>query len=103
MVIASGNDLWGLLRLRGLLWLGDITYSIYLLHGFLLWLVFQWFLPRPLASRATVFLGLAIVIDVTLVLVSSAVFLTIERPAILLGKRLLRRPVRYPVTIAQPP
>jgi peptidoglycan/LPS O-acetylase OafA/YrhL len=51
-VIASGNDLWGVLRWPGLLWLGDITYSIYLLHGLLLWLVFQNIVPPTLATDA---------------------------------------------------
>ncbi|MDR3531477.1 MAG: acyltransferase [Rhodopila sp.] len=90
-VVASGHDLWGALRLPGLLWLGDITYSIYLLHGLLLWAVLQCFWPHAAASSWPVFLGSAVTIDVILVLLSSFVFLCIERPAILLGKRHYRR------------
>jgi peptidoglycan/LPS O-acetylase OafA/YrhL len=91
IVIASGHSLWGTLRLPGLLWLGDITYSIYLLHGLLLWMVLQYFLPHVIASNWVVFLGSTIVIDVILVLFSSMVFLWIERPAVLLGKRHYRQ------------
>ena len=91
IVVASGHNLWGALRLPGLLWLGDITYSIYLLHGLLLWVVLQRFWTHAAASRWPVFLGSAIVIDVMLVLISSLVFLTIERPAVLLGKQHFRR------------
>jgi len=103
IVIASGHHLWGLLRLPGLLWLGDITYSIYLLHGFLLWLVLQQVWPRTLASDGTVFLGSAIAIDVVVVLLSSIVFLTIERPGVLLGKRCLRISNLYPAAMGQEP
>ncbi len=91
IVVASGHELWGLLRLPGLLWLGDITYSIYLLQGFFLWVTLQWFWPRAIASRAPVFLGSILAIDIMLVLISSLTFLLIERPAILLGKRHYRR------------
>ena len=90
-VVASGNNLWGALRLPGLLWLGDITYSIYLLHGFLLWTVLQHFWPRRAASHWPVFLGSVIAIDVALILIASLVFIAIERPAVLLGKRHYRR------------
>lgn len=103
VVIASGHSLWGLLRLPGLLWLGDITYSIYLLHGFFLWLVLQRLMPRALASNGPAFLGSIVVIDVMLVLVSSVVFLMIERPAVLLGKRHIRRLRSYPATNPHPP
>ena len=96
VAIASGHSLWGLLRLPGLLWLGDITYSIYLLHGLFLWVVLQWFLPRAMATSPPVFLGSVVTLDVVLVLVSSLVFMTIERPAILLGKRHVRRIAGHP-------
>ena len=87
IVIASGHDLWGALRLPGLLWLGDITYSIYLLHGFLLWALFQYGLPRDLVLSGPVFIVVSVVSDVALVAVSSLIFLTIEQPCIAMGKR----------------
>jgi peptidoglycan/LPS O-acetylase OafA/YrhL len=85
--VSAGHDLWGLLRLPGLLWLGDITYSIYLLHGFLLWLVFQGLSGAGQNPHWAGFLGIAMLVDMILVLLSSLVFLVIERPAILMGKR----------------
>jgi peptidoglycan/LPS O-acetylase OafA/YrhL len=91
VVIASGHDLWRLLRLPGLLWLGDISYSVYLLHGLLLWTVFQHGLPHALAISAPVYLGASLVNGVVLVLAASAVFLVVERPAILAGKRWYKR------------
>jgi peptidoglycan/LPS O-acetylase OafA/YrhL len=91
VVIASGHDLWGVLRLPGLLWLGDISYSVYLLHGALLWTVFQHMLPRALAISAPVYVGTSIIIDIVLVLAASTVFLAVERPAILAAKRWYKR------------
>jgi peptidoglycan/LPS O-acetylase OafA/YrhL len=87
IVVASGNDLWGMLRRPGLLWLGEITYGIYLLHGLLLWLVFQILLPRTLSLHAGVYAAAAAGTAIVLVLVCSIVFLTFERPAILIGRR----------------
>jgi peptidoglycan/LPS O-acetylase OafA/YrhL len=89
-IVASGNDLWGVLRWPGLLWLGHITYSIYLLHGLLLWLVFQQLLPHALAVRAGVFVPAAAAVAIILVLACSASFIAIERPGILLGRRQYR-------------
>jgi peptidoglycan/LPS O-acetylase OafA/YrhL len=87
VAIASGHGLWGLLRLPGLLWLGDITYSIYLLHGLLLGAVFQHLLPRAAGMNGLVFIASAVLVDIVLVTACSLVFLKIERPGILLGKR----------------
>jgi len=87
VVVASGHSLGGVLRQPGLLWLGDITYGIYLLHGFLLWLIFQRLLPHTAGNNGIIFLMAAVAIAIVLVLLCSAVFLTIEHPAILMGKR----------------
>lgn len=40
MIMASGNDLFGLLANRGLKALGEISYSLYLTHGTILYLAF---------------------------------------------------------------
>jgi peptidoglycan/LPS O-acetylase OafA/YrhL len=103
VVIASGHDLWGLLRRPGLLWLGDISYSVYLLHGVLLWTVFRRVLPHALATSAPVYIGLSLVNDILLVLIASAVFLAVERPAILAGKRWYRRLSRSAVPAGASP
>ncbi|WP_158258639.1 acyltransferase family protein [Rhodopila globiformis] len=103
VVIASGHDLWGLLRRPGLLWLGDISYSIYLLHGALLWTVFRHVLPHTLASSAPVYIGVSLVNAIVLVLVASIVFLAVERPAILAGKRWQQRLGRSAVPVGASP
>jgi peptidoglycan/LPS O-acetylase OafA/YrhL len=99
VVIASGHDLWGVLRLPGLLWLGDISYSVYLLHSAVLWTVFQHGLPRALALSAPVYIATSIINDIVLVLIASAVFLGVERPAILAGKRWYQRLSRSAVLL----
>ncbi len=37
--LVGGVSLWGLLNTRRAIWLGDISYGLYLLHGLVLWLV----------------------------------------------------------------
>ncbi len=87
IAVASGNDFWGAFRAPGLLWLGDITYPIYLFHGLFLWFVFRHALTPDIASQGVPFLGFVILIDIVLILVCSFVFVMIERPAIAMGKR----------------
>ena len=88
-IVVSGNDLLGALSLRSARWMGEVSYSTYLLHGFLLW----WMVYRPYPHLAPVegggwlFLGLVALCCVALVLVSTLTFLLIERPGIALGKR----------------
>lgn len=40
-IVASGHTLFGALTLRSIRWMGEISYSTYLLHGFLIWLMMQ--------------------------------------------------------------
>jgi len=87
VIVASGQSLGGLLRRPALLWLGDITYSIYLFHGFLLWLTFRHLIPPGSAIDGVEFIVISVVVAISLVLLCSAVFLTIEHPAISMGKR----------------
>jgi len=88
-VVVSGNDLFGALRLRSVRWMGEISYSTYLLHGFLLWWVAYHFYPQagfdvhdPLP-----FLAMIAVCCVMLVLISSLTFLIFEKPGIAKGKQ----------------
>ena len=73
--------------------MGEISYSTYLLHGFLIWLMLQRLpLALPLDTKEPlVFLLLAALSSGLLIAISSLSFLYIEKPGMAAGKRLVRR------------
>jgi peptidoglycan/LPS O-acetylase OafA/YrhL len=74
---------------RGLTWLGAISYSVYLTHPTVFAAVAKiW----GRTSLATLIVGL-----IAVPLVSWALFVTVERPSIGLGRRLSRRPRTRPL------
>ncbi|WP_236181169.1 MULTISPECIES: acyltransferase family protein [Pseudomonas] len=92
VIVASGNTLFGALKPRSIRWLGEISYSTYLLHGFVLWLMVQR-LPLILhldAREAWVYLPLMAACTCLLILVSSATFLYIEQPGMNAGRKLVQ-------------
>jgi peptidoglycan/LPS O-acetylase OafA/YrhL len=88
--IACGNSLWGLLRLRGALVLGECSFGIYLLHGIVLFLLFT-YLPGIVTrfgqGAAFAFLPLTMV---AVTAIAATTYLLIERPWIRIGSRLAR-------------
>nr|WP_314491821.1 acyltransferase [uncultured Pseudomonas sp.] len=92
-IIVSGNDLLGALSLRSARWLGEVSYSTYLLHGFVLWwLVYRLYPQWGFAvGQPWPFIGVIALSCVVLVVLSSFTFLLFEKPGIALGKRLTRR------------
>lgn len=91
VIVASGNTLFGALRPRSIRWLGEISYSTYLLHGFVLWILLQR-LPPALhldARQAWVFLPLLAACSCLLVIISSLTYQYIEKPGINAGRRTL--------------
>jgi peptidoglycan/LPS O-acetylase OafA/YrhL len=47
IIIALGNDLFGILSSYGLKTLGEVSYSIYLIHGLVLYSLFSWIQLYP--------------------------------------------------------
>lgn len=92
-VIASGNTMFGLLKMRSALWLGEISYSIYLCHGLILWAVMQKIVPRMSGYDHSTkwFVASAIGIAPVVVLLCSASYLLVEKPLIGIGRRLSKR------------
>jgi peptidoglycan/LPS O-acetylase OafA/YrhL len=89
IIVASGNPLFGALKPRSIRWLGEISYSTYLLHGFVLWLLVQR-LPLVLhldARDEWVYLPLVAVCTCLLILISSLTFLYIEQPGMNAGRK----------------
>ncbi|OAI94486.1 MULTISPECIES: acyltransferase family protein [Pseudomonas] len=91
-VVVSGNDLFGALRLPSARWLGEISYSTYLLHGFLLWWLAYRIYPQTgfALYEPLPFIVLIALCTPLLVLISSLTFLLFEKPGINQGKALAR-------------
>ena len=91
-LVVSGCTLFGLLKTRGVLFLGSISYSLYLLHGLVLYVAFTLIWPHALEviSERNFAIYLAGV-SVVLVLISSMTYAWIERPSLKLYRRLMSR------------
>lgn len=92
-VVVSGNDLFGALRLRSARWLGEISYSTYLLHGFVLWWLAYHYYPQMgfALDDPLPFIALIGLCTLLLVLLSSLTFVVFEKPGIAMGKQLASR------------
>jgi peptidoglycan/LPS O-acetylase OafA/YrhL len=73
-------------------WLGTISYSVYLLH-YPTWLMLYW-IPHDRYPIGLVWIAAVIV---GTVIVASATYLLVEKPAIEFGKRLLGKPRSQPI------
>ncbi|MCQ4256982.1 acyltransferase family protein [Stutzerimonas stutzeri] len=92
-IVASGNMLFGALGFSSIRWLGEISYSTYLLHGLVLWSGLVW-LPSMLAidARSPLYRTSFIIIgSLTVIVMSSVSYLVIERWGIKSGRRLKAR------------
>lgn len=81
LIISLGNDVFGVLRNGGLKFLGEISYSIYLLHGLVLYILFSMagvfeFNRWSLLEYIALFPGVLLLV----VLVSFCTYWTIEKP-----------------------
>jgi peptidoglycan/LPS O-acetylase OafA/YrhL len=83
-IFASGNTLFGVLKSRVIQAFGEISYSIYLLHGLMLYIMFKFILGLEVASKLSVVEHWGAVLACTAVLipVCFAAFKWIEAPAI---------------------
>jgi peptidoglycan/LPS O-acetylase OafA/YrhL len=84
ILIAGGNTLFGLLSMNASFLLGQISYSIYLLHGMLLYCVFH-FTPGirefAMQSAAVYWLTIAL-ISILLIILCTFTYYYIEQPGI---------------------
>ncbi len=91
IIIATGNSIFGLLTLKASKALGQLAYSIYLLHGFVLYVFFRFFLREETFSKLsfvefwTIITGLAIVI----ISLSYFAYYKIELPCINYTKKII--------------
>jgi len=82
-LIAAGNTLFGALTCAASRTLGEVTYSIYLLHGITLFVTFNFIIGLPGAKLLSPITHWLVIIGLTpfLVLLSYAAFRLIEAPA----------------------
>lgn len=93
VLIAAGASLFGLLHSAASRLLGETTYSIYLLHGLLLFVVFQFgfTLTRAAALSELQHALLLAALAPVLVLLSWFAFIGIEQPGLRIGPWLLSK------------
>ncbi|MGE6454520.1 acyltransferase family protein [Shewanella baltica] len=89
-LVVLGNDLFGLLQLKSTKLLGEISYSIYLLHGLVLYILFTQLSVVDI-SKVTPqkYSMLMPVVSILVVLVSSVTFIFIEKKFIDFGRKYL--------------
>lgn len=83
-LIAAGNSIFGVLTTRVSRSLGEITYSIYLLHGLMLFVLFRFGIGFDAAAAlsASQFWAVIILMTPVLILISMVTFTLVEAPAI---------------------
>ena len=88
--IACGNSLFGLLRTRGALVLGECSFGIYLVHGLVLSLIYTD--AAGLTARMPTYALPALLIPaaIAVTFLTAGTHLAVERPFIRLGSRLAR-------------
>ena len=99
MPVALGNTLLGVLDNRAAVLLGDVSYSIYLLHGVVLYFVFSIAFPQFFsAGTSPIVFCASMAATVALVLVQSwLTFRFVEQPFVSLGRR-----IRVPAVLPAP-
>ena len=100
--VACGASLGGVLRLRGASLLGECSYSIYLLHGIVLDLLFTEGAPLWRGLGAPLLPLLLPVAGLGVLAAASLNYLCVERPALRLGSRIARRGPARQVDLADP-
>lgn len=88
LAVSGGFSFFGLLRSRSVLWLGDISYGIYLLHGLVLfWVLRTLSVAGALGGMSAVSYSILVMtITCVVLLIASASFIYIEKPAITLWR-----------------
>jgi peptidoglycan/LPS O-acetylase OafA/YrhL len=80
--VVSGNSLFGIFLLRGSKYLGVISYSIYLLHGVILYWAFRAFRSMGVADTPIDFWLTVALAGLVTIVASGVTFLRVERPFI---------------------
>lgn len=88
IIIALGNSLFGLLQSKASKILGEISYSIYLMHGFVLYMLFSVINISDLTMFSLFqYIQIMPMVSLLVLLVAMLTYLTIELPSINYNKR----------------
>ena len=86
-LIALGGDIFGLLRLKAFIRLGDASYSIYLLHGLAWYGMNKYIAVQNLVLNRTQYTLVSTAVLLILLTICTLTFQYIEKPFIALGRR----------------
>ncbi|GAA4007755.1 acyltransferase [Sphingomonas humi] len=89
ITVACGNSFAGLLKSKAALALGELSFSIYLLHGLVLWVGFHGFAPMMGKDASGILLTMPLLAALTVALAYVA-NRTVERPSMLAGERIAK-------------
>ncbi len=100
VAIVQGHRWMALLGRRELRFLGEISYSIYLMHGTVLYVGIKWIIgaDRFAALPALEFVATTAAMGAALIAVATCTFLLVERPTMHWGARRRARPQAHPGT-----
>lgn len=85
--ITMGGDIFGLLKLKGFVRLGDASYSIYLLHGLSWYGMNKYIAVQNLVLNRTQYTLVSTAVLLILLTICTLTFQYIEKPFIALGRR----------------
>ena len=86
--IVFGNDIFGILSLKSSILLGEISYSIYLVHGIVLYLTFSVFnLIKIETLSIKEYVTFMPLICILVVFISAFTFILIEKPGVKFGQK----------------
>lgn len=82
-IIAAGNNLFGILTCRAATYLGKISYSLYLMHGIVLFCTFKLVLGISLAASLPrpIFALVVFAVTIAVVMICSVTYHWVEEPA----------------------
>jgi peptidoglycan/LPS O-acetylase OafA/YrhL len=91
--IACGNNFFGILTYKPTMLLGQISYSIYLLHGFILFSTFYFFIGFNLSEKLSVLNHWAIicVCTIAVIIVSAISYKYLEKPGIEISDKITQK------------
>lgn len=88
VTIICGNSFWGLLHLRVSILLGEITYSIYLLHGIFLYVLFYFVIKIDKSYGINQYWSIIIMISPLLILLTTLTYRYVEIPGLRYGRHI---------------